>query len=227
MKKILCILLISVYCFSVSAQQKDFKIELYIGAKGGMTLSQVRFYPNVQTSFMDGYTGGLIFRMISEPHIGFQVELNYTQRGWKENPFTGQYVSTSYFHQLNYLDIPIMTHVNLGKKAVRFILNLGPEISFLTSENQGFIPPEGITSDIQGYQPYYGQKIDTSADISFTGGIGMEYHIKGGSIISLEGRVFYSLPNILDTNKYTYKASQNNGVQATIAYLFQLNKRKL
>jgi hypothetical protein len=225
MKKILFILLIFGYCITVFAQKKDFKYELYIGAKGGMALSQVRFYPNVQTSYMEGKTGGLIFRMISEPHIGFQVEVNYIQKGWKEKPFTGQFASTTYFHQLNYVDIPVMTHVNLGKKAIRFIIDLGPQISFLTSENQGFDPSnDGITPDVEGYKVYYGQKIDTPMDISFTGGIGMEYHLKGGSAISLESRVFYSLPNIFDSNKYTYKASQNNGVQATLAYLFQLKK---
>src|SRR5665647_1773446 len=105
MKKILFILLISVYCLSVNAQKKDFKYELYIGTKGGITLTQVRFYPNVQTSFLNGNTGGLIFRLISEPHIGFQVEFNYIQKGWKEKPFTGQFASTSYFHRLNYVDI--------------------------------------------------------------------------------------------------------------------------
>ena len=85
MKKILCILLISGYFISVSAQQKEFKYELYLGAKGGITFSQVRFYPNVQTSFLEGNTGGLIFRMISEPHIGFQIEFNYIQKGWQES----------------------------------------------------------------------------------------------------------------------------------------------
>jgi len=224
MKKILCILLISGYFISVSAQQKEFKYELYVGAKGGLTFSQVRFYPNVQTSFLEGNTGGLIFRMISEPHIGFQVEFNYIQKGWQEKPFTGQFASTTYYHQLNYFSVPIMTHVNLGKKAMRFILDLGPEFSFLTSENQGFNPSDGITPDLEGYQPYYGQNVDTSFDILFTGGIGMEYHLKGGSAISLEGRAYYSLPNLFDPNKYPLKASQSNGAQVTIGYLFQLNK---
>jgi len=211
-----------------SAQQNDFKYELYIGAKGGMTLSQVRFYPNVQTSFLEGNTGGLIFRLLSEPHIGFQVEFNYIQKGWKEKPFTGQFATTSYFHRLNYVDLPVMTHVNLGKKAFRFILNLGPEVSFLISENQGFIPPDRITPSTEGYQAYYDKKTDSPVDILFTGGIGMEYHLKGGSAISLEGRAFYSLPNLLDTKKYIYKASQSNGILVTMAYLFQLNKgRKL
>jgi hypothetical protein len=226
MKKILCILLISGYCISLSAQQKEFKYEYYIGVKGGITLTQVRFYPNVQTSFMQGNTGGLIFRMISEPHIGFQIEFNYIEKGWKEKPFTGEFASTSYFHRLNYLDLPIMTHVSLGKKAMRFTLNLGPEFSFLMSDSQGFKPNAVIPSDTDGYNPYYFQPIDTSLDILFTGGLAMEYHFRKGSALTLEGRVFYSLPNLYDTKKYIYKASQSNGLEVTLAYLFRLDKTK-
>ena len=224
MKKFIIFLLISISFFSATAQRKNFKSEIYIGAKGGQTFSQVRFYPNVETSFLEGKTGGLIFRMISEPHIGFQIEINYLQKGWKEVPFTGQYAGTSYFHRLNYIDIPILTHVNLGNKAFRFIMNLGPEFSFLNSEEMGFDPAADIPSETEGYKQYYGNKIDTPLDILFTGGIGIEYHLKGGSAISLEGRAFYSLPNVFDSKKYMYKGSQSNGAQVTLSYLFQLNK---
>jgi hypothetical protein len=226
MKKILSILLISGCCISLSAQQKEFKYEYYIGAKGGITLTQVRFYPNVQTAFMQGNTGGLIFRMISEPHIGFQIEINYIEKGWKEKPFTGNFADIGYFHRLNYVDMPIMTHVSLGKKAMRFILNLGPEFSYLISDSQGFTPTASIPTDTEGYKPYYFQPIDTSIDILFTGGLGMEYHLKGGSAISLEGRVFYSLPNLYDTKNYIYKASQSNGLQVALSYLFKMGSGK-
>jgi hypothetical protein len=226
MKKILSILLISGCCISLSAQQKEFKYEYYIGAKGGITLTQVRFYPNVQTAFMQGNTGGLIFRMISEPHIGFQIEINYIEKGWKEKPFTGNFADIGYFHRLNYVDMPIMTHVSLGKKAMRFILNLGPEFSYLISDSQGFTPTASIPTDTEGYKPYYFQPIDTQLDILFMGGLGMEYHLKGGGAISLEGRVFYSLPNLYDTKKYIYKASQSNGLQVTLSYLFKMSRGK-
>jgi hypothetical protein len=226
MKKILIILVITGCFVSATAQQSDYKYELFIGAKGGVTLSQVRFYPNVQTNFLQGNTGGLIFRMFSEPHIGFQVELNYIQKGWQEKPFTGDFAATTYFHRLNYVNMPVLTHVNIGKKAIRFILNLGPEVSYLISENQGFRPPDGITSSLDGYKAYYGNKIDAPIDILFGGGIGMECHFKGGSAISIEGRAFYSLPNLYDTKKYIYQASQSNGVQVTMAYLLPLTKAR-
>ena len=84
MKKLLVLLIIFLFTIAAKAQPKDFKTELYIGAKGGMTFSKVRFYPSIVESFLQGNTGGIVFRLISEPHIGFQVEVNYTQKGWNE-----------------------------------------------------------------------------------------------------------------------------------------------
>jgi len=54
----------------------------------------------------------------------------------------------------------------------------------------------------------------------------MEYHMKKGGAFSLEGRAFYSLPNLFNPDNYPYKVSQSNGAQVTFAYLFQLNRKK-
>lgn len=224
MKIILIVLVLTAVSICGFAQKKNFKTEIYIGAKGGKSFSSVRFYPFEQTNFLAGNTGGLIFRLISEPHIGFQVEVNYIEKGWSEKPFTGEFSNVSYFHHLNYIDVPIMTHINLGKRNFRFIINLGPEFGFLSSDKQNFDTSTPIPAETPGYKQYYGNKIDTSIDILFTGGIGMEYRLKGRSTISLEGRVYYSLPNVYDSSKYMYKGSQSNGAQVTLAYLFQLNK---
>jgi len=218
MKKYLILLLITGCSFAAFAQPKDFKTELYIGVKGGMTFSKVRFYPNVVESFEQGNTGGIMFRLISEPHIGFQVEVNYTQKGWKED-------SIGYSRRLNYITVPVMTHVNIGKKAFRFTLNLGPEVAYKFSEEEKFSAPSAVLVTDPGYRTYTGKPTDTQLDFLFTAGIGMEYHLKKGGAFSLEGRAFYSLPNLFDPDKYPYKVSQSNGAQVTFAYLFQFNRK--
>lgn len=219
MKKYLILLLIAGCSISAFAQPKDFKTELYIGVKGGMTFSKVRFYPNVIESFQQGNSGGIMFRLISEPHIGFQVEVNYTQKGWKED-------SIGYSRLLNYISIPVMTHVNMGKKAFRFTLNLGPEVAYMYSEEEKFRSQTPISSTDAGYRTYFGKPTDTKLDILFTVGLGMEYHLKKGGAFSLEGRAFYSLPNLFNPDNYPYKVSQSNGAQVTFAYLFQINKKR-
>ncbi len=219
MNKFLLLLLIGGYSMIAFGQPNDFKNEFYLGASGGMTFSKVRFYPNIMESFLQGYAGGIMFRLISEPHIGFQAEVNLTQKGWKED-------SVGYSRRLNYVSIPIMTHINLGKKALRFILNLGPEVAFKISENEQFKDQKTSQPGNAGYRTFFGKPTDTSLDLLFTVGIGMEYHLKGGAAFSLEGRGFYGLPNLFDHAKYAYSISQGNGAQVKFAYLFQLNKKK-
>ncbi len=200
-------------------QQNDFKTELYMGVSGGASFTKVRFYPNIAESFLQGYTGGVMFRLISEPHIGFQAEVNYTQKGWKED-------SVGYQRRITYVTIPIMTHINIGKKAVRFILNLGPEVAFKISEKEKFKDPATSQPDNVNYQEFFGKPTDNSMDLLFTVGFGMEYHLKGGAALSLEGRGFYSLPNLFDKIKYIYNISQGNGIQVKLAYFFQINHKK-
>jgi hypothetical protein len=219
MKKYLILLLLTGCSIVTFGQAKDFKTELYIGATGGMTFTKVRFYPNLIESFHEGKAGGIMFRLISEPHIGFQVEVNYTQKGWKED-------SVGYSRQLNYISFPVMTHINLGQKAVRFTLNFGPEMAYMMSESEKFTPQKTVVSGDPYYREYFGKPTDTQLDFLFTAGIGMEYHLKGGGALALEGRAFYSLPNLFDTKTYSYKVSQLNGAQVKLAYMFQLNKKR-
>ncbi|MCE1200175.1 MAG: PorT family protein [Marinilabiliales bacterium] len=203
-------------------QDPSFQKEFYIGAKGGIVLSRVKFKPNVEQNFFNGQTAGLVFRMISEPHVGIQMELNYQRKGWQEKPLEGSV--QGYEHSLNYFEIPIMTHANLGGKAMRFTFNLGPSVAFLLSDSQSMVPSTpGIPADPP--IAYWGKPIDNSVDFLFTGGIGTEYHFKGRSILALDTRFFYSLTNLYDSKNYGYDPSQSNGIQFTLSYLFQVGHK--
>jgi len=205
------------------AQDKPFTKEYYIGAKGGMVFSRVKFKPNVDQNFYTGNSGGLVLRMISEPHVGIQLEFNYLQKGWAEKPLAG--ATQNYFHRLTYLDIPIMTHANLGNNKYRFTLNIGPTIALLLSDSQGMNPAEpGIPSSPP--IPYWGKPIDNQLDFLFEGGIGSEYHFNRFAVLALDVRVFYSLTNLYNSKNYGYDPSQTNGIQVSLAYLFRVNKAK-
>lgn len=205
------------------AQNKSFKKEFYIGAKGGMTFGSVKFKPNVEQNMSTGNSAGLLFRMISEPHVGIQTELNYLQKGWEEKPLEG--TAQTYVHKLNYLEIPIMTHASLGNKGYRFTFNIGPSVAFLLSDSQGMNPADpGIPAD--PVIPYWGQPIDLKVDFLFTGGIGSEYHFKRAGAISIDARVYYSLTNLYDSDKYAYDPSLTKGIQVSMAYIFRMNPGK-
>lgn len=200
--------------------QEPFQKKVMIGIKGGWTTSQVRFYPNVDQNLNNGFTGGILLKFISERHVGIQTELNYCQKGWEE-----QFTDTTYSRRLNYLDIPFMTHVSIGKKRFGVFFNIGPSISFLLSEKESVKPAGASIEDIVEEDKYYGQPIDNKIDFQFTAGIGVRMELERGNTIELEGRVYGSLPNILDTKKYIYSASQNQLATVTLSYLFLVNKK--
>jgi hypothetical protein len=217
------LLLLVLFPILSSAQDAPFIKEYYLGVKGGMVFSRVKFKPNVEQNFYTGNSMGLVLRMISEPHVGIQVEFNYLQKGWEEKALPGS--TQNYFHRINYLDIPIMTHANLGSGKYRFTLNIGPTIAFLLSDSQGMNPAE---PGIPASPPiaYWGKPIDTSVDFLFVGGIGSEYHFSRFAALALDVRVFYSLTNLYNSKNYGYDPSQTNGIQATLAYLFRVGKVK-
>jgi hypothetical protein len=161
--------------------------------------------------------------MISEPHVGIQTEFNYIEKGWEEKPLSGS--TQSYWHKLNYFEIPIMTHASLGNNGYRFTFNIGPSVAFLLSDSQGMNPSEpGIPANPP--IEYWGQPIDLNVEFLFTGGIGSEYHFKRAGAISIDARVYYSLSNLYDTEKYTYDPSLTKGILVSLAYLFRMNPGK-
>jgi len=216
-------LLIGLFSEQLHAQNESFTKEYYLGVKGGIVFSRVKFKPSVEENIFTGNSAGLIFRMISEPHVGIQVEFNYQQKGWQEKPLFGE--TQYYFHKLNYFDIPVMTHASLGSKAFRFTLNLGPTVAFLLSDSQGMNPSSPGISTFP-LKPYWGKPIDSSIDFLFTGGVGIECHFKRAGALALDARVFYSLTNLYIGKNYGYDPSQTNGIQVTMAYLYRLNKSK-
>jgi hypothetical protein len=211
------ILLLFIIC---SYGQEPFKKKILIGIKGGGTTSQIRFYPSVDQLFYNGYTGGVAFKIITERHVGIQAEVNYTQKGWRELVSEG----LEYSRRLNYIDIPFMTHVSLGKKRFGFFFNIGPSLSFLLSEEEMLNSEELTVSDIAGPGLYYSQPLDNKVDFQFTLGVGARLELKGGNAMELEARGYASLPNIFDTKKYTYQSAQNQLATVTLSYLFSLTK---
>ncbi len=71
-------------CLSVSAQ-KHYMAHVHVGAHGGVSLSNVSFYPHIKEQLLPGMQMGVSFRYVEERHVGIMAEVNIEQRGWKEN----------------------------------------------------------------------------------------------------------------------------------------------
>jgi len=207
MRKLLILVLIFVSA-SLYAQARLDKPEMYIGANLGVTESMINFSPAIPQGFLMGFNGGVVFRYIAEKNVGIQAELNFSQRGWTES-------SGLYSRQLNYIELPFMTHIYVGRKN-RFFFNLGPKISYLISEKVI------LNSTVGSVDAQHVTSVEHPFDYGLCTGLGMLFNIKG-RIIQLDTRANYSLSNIFaDTKRDVFSSSNNLNLSVNLAWLFQL-----
>lgn len=246
MRKILIFFLFAIP-FSISAQERLAKPEIYFGANFGVTESMIMFNPTINQGFLMGYNGGLVFRYIDEKNVGMQAELNFSQRGWSEsttktysipnsinipqngltrlstNPtglykhvnqtLTKSYVSF-YSRQLNYIELPFMTHIYIGKKN-RFFINFGPKISYLLFQSVK-------TNDLNSTDVQRSTLIQNPFDYGLCAGFGFLFNINK-NIFQFDTRAYYALSDIYSNSKLDYFANSNNlNLSVNLAWLIQV-----
>ena len=132
MKKISILLLAFIAMFQVAQAQKGF----HLIAKGGVNYGKIK-----GQSFKDGYNLGY--------HVGGSIEWDFTKAIGIQPEVLLSQVSISgnsaapmptQDSKLNYLSIPILLRINLGKV---FTINLGPEYSILMSQEKTFVNNAG------------------------------------------------------------------------------------
>jgi hypothetical protein len=195
-------LLLYPFCFSIA--------QTYIGVKGGANLSQVAFTPSIEQQVMIFYNAGLVFQHFEEKHAGVQLELNYTQKGFKEIKDS----VNAYSRTIQYLELPFMSHFYAGTEKSNVFLNLGPYLGYNVSAK------ETITaSTLVEAKSYTFTGADNRFDLGFLAGIGIHKQFKFGTL-QLEGRISHGLSNILNSmNMIRYSASKNQVISASLLYL--------
>ncbi len=210
MKFIKYLVIIFVFGFGLqdlNAEKPQFVPETYFGLSFGETASMIYFNPTVKQSFLTGYNGGFIYRYIGKKNLGVQAELNYSQRGWKES-------DGLYARQLNYIELPFMTHFNFGNH-FRTFFNIGPKISYLYSEKT-LINDSPDSSAEQHISP-----VKNPFDYGFCTGFGFLLNVKG-QVLQLEARGNYSISDVFSNAAKDYFDNSNNlNLAVNVTWLFQ------
>ena len=208
--------------------QDTFRPELSIGGSTGIGFASVSFRPKIIESTWLGYHGGLTGRWITEKNLGLQLEVNFSQKGWKEdirmmdeegtlsmsNPF--------YVRKLNYIDIPLFTHIYFGNDKARFFVNLGPQIGFFVSESTD----QNLNGETIPNRPneQHTMPVEKTFEWGIGGGPGMEFRSKIGYFL-LEGRYFYALSDFYNTRREdAFSKASNQVIAVKITYLVPLRK---
>ncbi|HRU63620.1 MAG TPA: porin family protein [Paludibacteraceae bacterium] len=207
MKKLylLILLIIPVIVFSQSRLDQP---EIYLGTSHGVSASMIHFSPSVEQEILLGYNGGIVFRYIDEKNVGIQAELNFFQRGWKEK-------GNIYAKQLNYIELPFLTHIYFGNSS-RFFINLGPKISYLLSENV----LKNLSTNSTETQHI--TKVQHPFDYGICGGFGVLFRVKK-NIFQFDTRFNYSLSDIFSNSKKDYFETSNNiNLSINLGWLLQI-----
>ena len=215
----LVVLAASAMVLPTKAQDNAFHSTLEVGPSFGMNFSFVSFSPRVLTTMKQGINFGATIRWTSEPHLGIQAEINYSQIGWQER-FDDD-PEYHYSRTINYIELPFLTHIYTSGSRVRFIFNLGPKIGYALSES--------TDSNLNGVNPNENRPdeqhelaIEKRFDWGLCGGPGLELHTGIGSFL-LEARYCFSLGDIYNSRKSDpFAKSSNQVIAAKFTYLFPI-----
>lgn len=221
----LTVLVSAAAAYMPSHAQTHYSANIAVGVKGGAEASRVFFNPSVNQSLAFGAAGGVMFRYIEENHFGLIAELNFTQRGWKEDfedhPF-------SYQRTLNYIELPVMAHIYFGRRG-RFFFNAGPQVAlFLGESTSANFDPANIASipDFPTRNRMNSQMtmpVTQKFDYGISAGLGGEFNINRRNSLSLEARYYFGLGNIFSSGRRdTFHASNTMTVSLTLGYWYRV-----
>ncbi|MBB6462472.1 porin family protein [Flammeovirga kamogawensis] len=160
------------------------------GIKGGYTSSSVGFYPAVNRSAETAPTFGIVMKYNAEKYFGAQFEINYATIGYKE--FNKEDITEEvYERQFNYVQVPLLTHIYIGKGKLQFFITVGPQLDILVGENKQ------VLSDLNNQAYDYYDKPANPIAVSLAGGAGINI-ITGIGHFQIEGRFSASMTNILE-----------------------------
>lgn len=143
MKRIVAaVIVLLVALMPLHAQMGTLRNNLAVGVGGGGNFSFVDFSPTVKQAFpwQPGVNGGLVLRYTSEKYFSMicaaQLEVNYTQRGWKEYIDDGS--ENAYSRTTNYIEVPFFAHLGWGqeKRGAQFFFNAGPVLGWYLSSSE-------------------------------------------------------------------------------------------
>lgn len=179
MQKTIIIILFSLFSLSSMAQ-------LSVGArtgysKLGLYLEPLGLDDNQTEYFLPNF--GLVMSYNNSKNAGFQIELNYAKKGWHEEDTS---LNNSFFERnINYLELPVLSHFEFGQGAVRPVLTIGPYISYKLSESVDSTNYSHITKN-HAYN-HFEQEIRTF-HYGLKASLGLRYNINKRFAIYAEGR---------------------------------------
>jgi len=191
-----------------------------LGVKAGAGVS--RFFllvaadqEDILQNFVPVFQAGLVFSQINEKNLGIQIELNYVQKAWEEKlPETGKY--NVLFENI---ELPVITHIRIGKKKSAWFINLGLHLSYAFN---AMIDSSGVftRTSIIDYNNLNYSNFDYGMDGGFGYAIGKE---KG--IFQIQLMYSQGMKNVLERDPEKVYRSLNQNLFLSCIYKIPLSKK--
>ena len=214
----------------IMAQLGEERSNLAVGVNLGMNMTKVDFSPRIKQKSHNGMAFGVTARYMCEKYFnmmcGIQAEINYTQRGWKEDIDDGS--ENTYSRTMNYIEVPLLAHLAFGKdaldKGVKFFINMGPQVAYFLSEKEKMSEEWNPAYRPNGVNQQYGKWVENKFDYGILGGMGLELSTKAGHFL-LEGRYYYGLADFWGSSKKDeFGRSGHSYMGVKLTYLFDITK---
>lgn len=209
---------------SEASAQTHYSSNISLGLKAGADLSRIFFTPSVKQTFQPGALAGVTFRYIEENHFGLIAELNFIQRGWKEN-FEGE--PFAYSRTINYLELPVLAHIYFGRRG-RFFFNAGPLVALRLSDSVNSSFDTADASSLPGFPKYhntlqYSEPIKQRIDYGICAGLGGEFNVTPRHSAYAEVRFYYGLGNLYGSSKRdNFSASNGMSLEFILGYWLRI-----
>lgn len=158
-----------------------------IGIRGGKSFSRVNFAPVPPQALVEGIEGGIILRHMNSRHLGIQLELNVSSQGWSIYPTVDSLAHTK---QVQYIQVPLLTHVQLGRGRFTFAVQAGALAAYAFSEKDGNKPVYTDAHRQQAFLPW---------QFGMLASAGPAFRFNFGEL-KLEARFAQHLSNLLEAN---------------------------
>ena len=218
------------FTLPIMAQLGEERSNLAVGVNLGMNMTKVDFSPRIKQKSHNGMALGVTARYMCEKYFnmmcGIQAEINYTQRGWKEDIDDGS--DNTYSRTMNYIEVPLLAHLAFGKdaldKGTKFFINMGPQVAFFLNEKEKMSEDWNPAYRPNGVNQQYGKWVENKFDYGLLGGLGMEFGTKAGHFL-LEGRYYYGLADFWGSSKKDeFGRSGHSYMGVKLTYLFDITK---
>ena len=174
---------------------------------------------NIKPSF------GLVISYINMNNAGIQAEINYAQKGWRE---VDDSTAGSFFERnINYLEIPVLTHFEIGSGKVRPVILAGPFIAFKLSESSNSENFDRLFTQNAAYNHY--EESVQSINIGIKAGLGLRYNISDRFGVYVEGIYTIDMAGGTDVFKDQpkgIKASRLKELGGSIGFLWHIIPQK-